>query len=67
MSDERDEQSEAIARIPALLGHLSTIVWIADRDADPAELIEQIRVEAELAKGLGLRAPGGREEGKRAA
>lgn len=67
MQDEFDKRPDAMARITALLGHLSTIVWIADRDAPAEELIEQIRVETELAKGLGVREPGARDEGKRAA
>jgi hypothetical protein len=62
MPTDHDEQPGTMARITALLGHLSTIVWIADRDAAPEELIEQIRVEVELAKALGVRAPGAREE-----
>ena len=67
MSDEFDKRPDTMARIAALLGHLSNIAWIADRDAPAEELIEQVRLEAELAKKLGLRAPGERTEGKRAA
>lgn len=67
MSDEFDKQPDTMARITALLGHLSTIVWIAGRDASPEELIEQIRLEVELAKKLGVRPPGERGEGRRAA
>lgn len=64
MQDEFDKRPDAMARICALLGHLSTIVWIAERDAPAEELIEQIRLEAELAKGLGVRDPGARDGGR---